>query len=55
MVVDTPPQKSDEQYPLLKVESGGGDSGRAPAQTAVAPGWNVTCSHKRAWYERWPG
>ncbi|XP_063825428.1 uncharacterized protein LOC135074988 [Ostrinia nubilalis] len=53
-MVDSPPRKNDEEYPLLKVETGGGDSGRPPAQPAAAPGWNVTCAPKRSWYERWP-
>ncbi|CAH0397874.1 unnamed protein product [Chilo suppressalis] len=53
MVEDSIPLKTDEQYPLLKVETGGGDSGR-PTPSVVTPGWNVVGSQKRSWLDRWP-
>lgn len=55
MVEHPPPPKAEEQHPLLKVETGGGDSGRAATLPVAAPGYNVTCSTKRSWYDRWPG
>ncbi|XP_045497109.1 uncharacterized protein LOC123695332 [Colias croceus] len=48
----------DEQYPLLKVENvdGGGDSKPRPqaVPTIVTTGWNVTCTPKQSWFDRWP-
>ncbi|CAG9786146.1 unnamed protein product [Diatraea saccharalis] len=53
-MVDSSPLKSDEQYPLLKVETGGGgDSGRSQP-SVVTPGWHVAGSPKRSWLDRWP-
>ncbi|XP_023941331.2 uncharacterized protein LOC112048152 [Bicyclus anynana] len=48
--------KRDEEYPLLKVESGGGDNvlrSQAPT-TIAASGWHVTCTPKQSWCSRWP-
>lgn len=53
----TPQVKHDEQYPLLKVESGGGDAakkGEVPSAIASS-GWHVTCAPKQTWCNRWPG
>ncbi|CAH0723386.1 unnamed protein product, partial [Brenthis ino] len=52
----SPQMKRDEQFPLLKVEGGGGDSKvQAPSSpTTTSPGWNVTCSSKQSWCKRWP-
>ncbi|XP_059047138.1 uncharacterized protein LOC131842577 [Achroia grisella] len=54
MVEHAPQVKHDEQFPLLKVDSGGGDGTINQAPTVVAPGWNVTRSSKRSWLDRWP-
>lgn len=53
----SPQVKSDEQYPLLKVEGGGGDNNvQAPSfPSTTSPGWNVACSSKQSWCKRWPG
>ncbi|XP_038212079.1 uncharacterized protein LOC119832485 [Zerene cesonia] len=53
-----PQTNRDEQYPLLKVENvdGGGDNKpRTQAvPTIVTTGWNVTCTPKQSWFDRWP-
>ncbi|XP_075973187.1 uncharacterized protein LOC142974628 [Anticarsia gemmatalis] len=56
MVERAPQTKRDEQYPLLKVDGGGGDGGAhvQPAPTLVTPGWGVTCAPKQSWLVRWP-
>lgn len=53
----SPQVKRDEQYPLLKVEGGGGDNNvQAPSSpSTTSPGWNVACSSKQSWCKRWPG
>ncbi|XP_039754564.1 uncharacterized protein LOC120629637 [Pararge aegeria] len=48
--------KRDEEYPLLKVESGSGDNvmkAQVPS-TIPASGWHVTCTSKQFWCSRWP-
>ncbi|XP_045772333.1 uncharacterized protein LOC123872198 [Maniola jurtina] len=51
-----PQVQRDEQYPLLKVESGGGDNvmrTQLPSKIA-STGWHVTCTPKQSWCSRWP-
>ncbi|CAG9584674.1 unnamed protein product [Danaus chrysippus] len=49
----------DEQYPLLKVDGGAGDSitRTQPTTSVVSSRWNVTCANgtKQSWCSRWPG
>lgn len=49
----------DEQYPLLKVDGGAGDSvtRTQPTPSIVSSRWNVTCANgtKQSWCSRWPG
>ncbi|KAF9424078.1 hypothetical protein HW555_000787 [Spodoptera exigua] len=54
MVERAPQTKQDEQYPLLKSDTGGGDGGVQPTPTLVSPGWGVTCAPKQSWLVRWP-
>ncbi|XP_072931967.1 uncharacterized protein [Epargyreus clarus] len=56
MVVQPQQIKRDEQYPLLKVDVGGGDMSppQQPPSTIITPGWNVACVPKRSWLDRWP-
>lgn len=56
-MVESPPQvKRNEQYPLLKVDSGGGDGGnKHQVPISVAPAWTVTCKPLNSWNVRWPG
>ncbi|XP_035432507.2 uncharacterized protein LOC118264188 [Spodoptera frugiperda] len=54
MVERAPPTKQDEQYPLLKADTGGGDGGVQPTPTLVTPSWGVTCAPKQSWLVRWP-
>ncbi|XP_050345959.1 uncharacterized protein LOC126770551 [Nymphalis io] len=51
-----PQKKRDEEYPLLKVDAGGGDGKirNAVPATIMAPGWNITCTPKQSWCTRWP-
>lgn len=50
-----PPLKTDEQYPLLKIDGGGDKNHVAPAQSAITPTeWVVTCK-KAIRCTRWPG
>ncbi|OWR41634.1 hypothetical protein KGM_204349 [Danaus plexippus plexippus] len=48
----------DEQYPLLKVDGGAGDSvtRTQPTPSIVSSRWNVTCANstKPSWCSRWP-
>ncbi|KAG6445320.1 uncharacterized protein LOC115440423 [Manduca sexta] len=54
-MMDQAQSKQDEQYPLLKVEGGGGDSGYSQSpSTVVAPAWGVNCPPKQSWLSRWP-
>ncbi|KAJ0177235.1 hypothetical protein K1T71_007244 [Dendrolimus kikuchii] len=55
-MTESPPQtKRDEQYPLLKVDSGGGDVGNRPqASISVTPAWTITCKPSPSWTVRWP-
>ncbi|CAH0579280.1 unnamed protein product [Chrysodeixis includens] len=56
MVERAPQTKQDEQYPLLRVDGGGGDGENhtPPSPTLVTPGWGVACSPKQSWLVRWP-
>ncbi|CAB3230035.1 unnamed protein product [Arctia plantaginis] len=56
MVERAPQIKVEEQYPLLKVNGGGGDGATNPqvAATLVSTGWGVTCTPKQSWLVRWP-
>lgn len=52
-----PQVKTDEEYPLLRVEAGAGDT---KTRNTIPPaimttGWNVTCTPKQSWCTRWPG
>lgn len=50
-----PQVKRDEQYPLLKVDGGGGDSKIQAPVSPTPTGWNVTCTPKQSWLKRCPG
>ncbi|CAH2106369.1 unnamed protein product [Euphydryas editha] len=51
-----PQIKTDEEYPLLRVEAGGGDSKirNSIPTTIMTTDWNITCTPKRSWCTRWP-
>ncbi|XP_047529720.1 uncharacterized protein LOC125065906 [Vanessa atalanta] len=51
-----PKEKRDEEYPLLKVDAGGGDGKlrNAIPATIMTTGWNITCTPKQSWCTRWP-
>ncbi|XP_034830544.2 uncharacterized protein [Maniola hyperantus] len=56
MIEHAPQVQRDEQYPLLKVESGSGDNvmkTQLPSKIASS-GWHVTCTPKQSWSSRWP-
>lgn len=57
MVDHDPGLKQEENYPLLKVDAGGGDSCVGPQAplTTVSPGWTIASGRKHSWLNRWPG
>ncbi|XP_028027158.1 uncharacterized protein LOC114240704 [Bombyx mandarina] len=56
MVDHDPGLKQEENYPLLKVDAGGGDSCVGPQAplTTVSPGWTIASGRKHSWLNRWP-
>lgn len=57
MVESAPQTKHNEQYPLLKVDGGGGDGGvrQLPSPTLDAPGWGGIRYTPKKFSVRWPG